>query len=393
MISIEQAHLPIAALTHAGMSGKNNEDSFGVSAYQTEDGSKTPVLLAVLSDGIGGHRAGEVASNLAVNRISQNVAESDGQQILETIRQAILEASEEIYAQAQEDPNRQGMGATCAVVCVAGNRLYTATVGDSRIYLMRGQNIRQISTDHTWIREALDAGLLTPDQVEGHPNAHVIRRYLGSPHAPEVDTRLVLHEGEDPEEGRTNQGMPLLEEDQLLLCSDGLSDLVSAEEILNVCQQYPLSDVPRALIDLANARGGHDNITVIILQMNADYAVRGPQRWKETAQRKTSLGISLLAAVGLAVVLGVVVGGWLLWRDRQGPEALFTPTVQGSMPADGTPMPGTPMPEEDLQTTPGEEPIVLPVEQDDGATLTPWPTHTVQSSATLPVVSTFTPVP
>ena len=392
MRQTEQAHLPIAAQTHAGMSGKNNEDSFAVSAYQLETGQNQPVLLGVLSDGIGGHRAGEVASEMAVNCISQNVAESDGSQILETIRLAVQEASQEIFHTAQQNDERQGMGATCAVACVVGNRLYTATVGDSRIYLMRGQNIRQISIDHTWIQEALEAGIMTPDQVSGHPNAHVIRRYLGSPNLPEVDLRLFLKEGETNEDALSNQGLPLLNQDRVLLCSDGLSDLVTAGEILEVCHSYPLEQVPQALIDLANARGGHDNITVIVLEMTGEYAPARHGR-SETSGKNTPLALVLLLVLALAVLLGALVGGWLLLRDRRDASPTTTPTpVETSIP-ESTTQPGILLPEAGQQSTPNDQVIPLPIELDDDATLTPWPTHTAQASATLPVLSTPTPGP
>ena len=393
MKQIEQAHLPIAAQTHPGMSGKNNEDSFAVSACAKEDSDNTPVVLAVLCDGIGGHRAGEVASEMAVNRISQRVVESDGSKILETIELAIQEAGQEIYDHAQADDSRQGMGATCATACIVGNRLYTATVGDSRIYLMRGQNILQLSIDHTWIQEALEAGIMTPDQVEGHPNAHVIRRYLGSPNVPDVDLRLILQEGESREAALANQGLPLLNEDMVLLCSDGLSDLVKPEEILNVCHSYPLDQVPQALIDLANARGGHDNITVVITRMVEAFASKPKRSLKDAPINWRSLAAAALIVIGLGMVLGVAVGGWLWLRDRRDGDVTPVPAIEETLELTQEIEKMTPIPEIGGQPTNDEEEIVLPAETDDGPTLTPWPTHTLQNSATLPVVSSLTPEP
>jgi PPM family protein phosphatase len=92
----------------------------------------------------------------------------------------------------ESDAARQGMGATCVAALIIGRRLYAVTVGDSRLYLMREGTIRQLSTDHTWIQEALEAGILQPEDANGHPNAHVIRRYLGSPKPPEVDHRIAV---------------------------------------------------------------------------------------------------------------------------------------------------------------------------------------------------------
>src|SRR5512133_4281145 len=197
MKRVEKTHLPVAAMTHPGMKGKNNEDRFGVSAFRLKGQPETPVLLAILSDGIGGNRAGEVASEMAVNLISQFIAESDGRNPRQTIEAAIQMASEQIFQQAQQNPEQHGMGATCALAWIAGNQLYTATVGDSRIYLMRDDTIKQLSTDHTWIQEALERGLIQPDEVAGHPNSHVIRRYLGSPTPPEVDFRIRFEVGEE----------------------------------------------------------------------------------------------------------------------------------------------------------------------------------------------------
>ena len=196
MIHNEKTHLPVAALTHPGMKGKNNEDRFGVSAFRLPTQPPTPVLLAILSDGIGGHRAGEVASELAVNTIIHYAANSDGKDPRQILQEAITYASQAIQQQAQQNSEQAGMGATCACAWITGEYLITATIGDSRIYLMRGEEIHQISTDHTWIQEALERGILQPDQVTGHPNAHVIRRYLGSPNPPEVDFRIRLPDGE-----------------------------------------------------------------------------------------------------------------------------------------------------------------------------------------------------
>jgi serine/threonine protein phosphatase PrpC len=308
MIRTEQAHIPFFADTHAGMSGKNNEDSYAVTAYQLEDEQKTPALLAVLSDGIGGHRAGEVASRIAVDIISREVSESDGSYPPQTLTTAIAKANDQIYAQAQ-GADKKGMGATCSIALVIDNRLYTVTIGDSRIYLLRNGQIRQLSKDHTWIQEALDSGLIEPDQVEGHPNAHVIRRYLGAPTAPAADMRIRLTGKETDAEAEANQGMVLAPGDRILLCSDGLTDLVKDEEILRALQSNTMEAAVKSLIDLANQRGGHDNITIIVLSMPADYktlAAAPRRRWM----------VGCLIALIIAVLAGGVVLAWMYKTDR-----------------------------------------------------------------------------
>ena len=192
MIPIEKAHVDVAAQSHPGMSGKNNEDRFAVSAYQVSAADPTPAALAVVADGVGGHRAGEVAAELAVEKITQQVAESDARNPVKILTNAIVKVGEMVRDQAEEQDGQKGMGSTCACVWIIGDRLYTASVGDSRIYLIREGQIQQITTDHTWVQEAIEHGALTPEQARNHPNVHVIRRYLGSkqPVVPDVRLRL-----------------------------------------------------------------------------------------------------------------------------------------------------------------------------------------------------------
>jgi protein phosphatase len=267
MIRVDQAHLFIAARTHPGMTGKNNEDSFAVSAYHVSQYNPTPSLFAIVSDGIGGHRAGEVASELAVNMISHAVAGSDAGNPPAIFQQSFYEASEAIFAEAQKDESRLGMGATVVCAWIIGPQLYAAGAGDSRIYLMRNSQIRMLTRDHSWVQEALDRGLLKPEQMTNHPNSHVIRRYLGSAEPPEADLRLRIRQNESDSQAKANQGMTLQKGDVIILCTDGLTDLVSDAEILaTVYGNQKIDQAAQALIDLANARGGHDNITVVLLQ-------------------------------------------------------------------------------------------------------------------------------
>lgn len=304
MIPIENTHIEVAAQTHPGRSGKNNEDRFGVSAYRLSESDPTHALLAVVCDGIGGHRAGEVAAELAVETISQAVANSDGREPTEVMGAAIVRASELIRGQAEEDPNKKGMGATCACAWILDDRLYTASVGDSRIYLVRGQKIRQLTVDHTWVQEALDHGALTPAQARDHPNVHVIRRYLGSERQVEPDFRLRLESGVSDEKAERNQGFQLQPGDRLLLCSDGLTDLVEDDEIRAALQTSQMEAAVQYLINLANHRGGHDNITVV--------AILYPREPGGVVQEGTSR-LAVLACGGVAfIVLVALIAAVLL---------------------------------------------------------------------------------
>lgn len=302
MIRVEEAHIPVVADTHEGMKGKNNEDSFAVTAFHASEKDTTPVLLSVLSDGIGGHRAGEIASSIAVNTTCERIAKSDINQPVETIKEAIKLANSEIYAQSKTE-ERQGMGATISVVLIINNRLFSATIGDSRIYLVRNSRIQQVSTDHTWIQEALEAGLISTEQAAGHPNAHVIRRYLGAPKAPDVDIRLKITGEENDMEAEANQGTSMLPGDYLIQCSDGLTDLVEDAEILEIVQNNKLDQATKSMINLANERGGHDNITIIITHIPEDFRVYSAQK-KDKRSATFWLGCAGLSLLGLIVLAG-----------------------------------------------------------------------------------------
>jgi PPM family protein phosphatase len=190
MIRSSLPHLHVAALTHAGMSGKNNEDRYAVSSFQLGVDDSRPALFAVIADGIGGHRAGEVAAELAVNYITAEVADSNAKKPVNILENAIQNASQSIASHSAGKEDQDGMGSTCACVWVIENRLYTAYVGDTRIYLLRGKHIQRLTIDHTWVQEAFEKGIITAEQMHDHPNLHVIRRHLGGLKLPEVDFRL-----------------------------------------------------------------------------------------------------------------------------------------------------------------------------------------------------------
>ncbi len=386
MTQSEQAHLNVVARSHPGMTGKNNEDRYAVTALRLRS-SRTPVLLAVLCDGIGGHRAGEVAAELAVQTIGQRVAAGAASDPLSTLNQAIQAASQEIYEHAQNDPARAGMGATTAVALVMGNQLYTATVGDSRVYLLRGGGIRQLSTDHTWVQEAVDHGFLQPEQARNHPNAHVIRRYLGSPTPPKVDLRLRMNSKESDSQSEANQGLQLRPGDRLLLCSDGLTDLVENAEILAAFQSYAPEQAVESLIALANQRGGHDNITLVTLGMPAARRAIGIP----FARRAWSAGC-LGAVIGALLLAAVAVAGlWYFegWPPLPGSSPSATPTLTSTITLAPT---LTARPSSTPRPTLGPEifgtnpPAVTPTSAGaipaGGPTLTPWPTNTLPPTPT-----------
>ncbi|MCD6426123.1 MAG: serine/threonine-protein phosphatase [Anaerolineales bacterium] len=267
MIPSKQPHLDSSAITDPGSKGRLNEDAFEITAFTISEDDDTPVLLAIIADGIGGHKAGEIASKIAVATIISSVAESDGTDPLWILKSALLEANHSITSEAETDESRKGMGSTVACALVIDSALYIATLGDSRLYLVRDNVIQQLNIDHTWVQEALEVGVINSKEARNHPRRHLIRSYLGSSDPIHPDLRLYMDSEENQEQAKANQGLPLVPGDQVLICTDGLTDLVNDEEILEIIGGEDSKDEQlQKLVDLANLRGGHDNITAVVLQ-------------------------------------------------------------------------------------------------------------------------------
>jgi PPM family protein phosphatase len=419
VISAKRAHLHVAARTHPGMKGKNNEDRYTISAFYVDESQRTPSVLAVVSDGIGGHRAGEVAAEIAVKVIDQKIAESDAAQPVIILQDAIVQASEAIRSQAEADSAQRGMGATCVCAWVIGDRLYTASVGDSRLYLIREHTIRKLSIDHTWVQEAIDHGAISPDQARNHPNAHVIRRYLGSPQTVVPDLRLRLRPEDTSPQAEGNQGLPLLPGDVLLLCSDGLTDLVDDPEILEEIETKSLEKALIELEDLANQRGGHDNITIVGLQMPelgaslsnvSSNEVTKPlslepalseitrqikrsdlkNAQKAQSRPKRLILITCAGLVSLAILAVGIYGGVSL-ISAPAVRATSTPTMETAQPSLTVPVslqPTITITLVSLTTTPTSSVATAP-----SATLTPWPTNTSLPPTNTPANPFITTIP
>jgi protein phosphatase len=295
------------------MGGKENEDRLAVSSYRIGENNPTGAVFAIVSDGIGGHRAGEVAAEMAVEGISQLVAESNASRPVEILDNAIQVTSDAIATKAKDNTQRLGMGTTCACAWVIGNQLFTASVGDSRIYLLRG-GLTQLTVDHTWVQEAVERGILDPKDARNHPNVHVIRRYLGSTKTPEADIRLRLATDETDTQSRSNQGLRLLPGDLLLLCTDGLTDVVESAEIIQTVRGLELQSAAQALVDLACARHGRDNITVIMMLVPLDRL--GTKN--DLPANSHGLKFWQWALLGLAclILLGLLTAGlfWMLYQ-------------------------------------------------------------------------------
>lgn len=230
--------------THKGVVRQSNEDAYGI---------YSDLSLYIVADGLGGHAGGEVASRIAVDAIRACIASTNNAslKIRDSVITAINEANLKILSEAGKEKNLHGMGTTVAVVMNGGNTAIVAHVGDSRVYLVRGDAITRITKDHTIVEEYIRLGLLTPQDALYHPSKHMLSRALGTSGDVDVDvTEIQLQAG-----------------DTLILCTDGLTNMVSDNEISDVILELSPSPekITDKLIALANKNGGIDNITVIAI--------------------------------------------------------------------------------------------------------------------------------
>jgi serine/threonine protein phosphatase PrpC len=279
VIPSNQHHLDFAAISDPGSKGRLNEDSYEITSFTLDESDDTPVLLSVVADGIGGHKAGEIASKIAVETIKSAVRDSDGSDPLWILKSALLEANHSIMSEASSDDSRKGMGSTVACALTIDSALYIATLGDTRIYLVRDGVIQQLNIDHTWVQEALEVGVINSEEARSHPRRHLIRSYLGSSSPIKPDLRLYLDENENQEQAKANQGLPLVPGDRVLTCTDGLTDLVTDEEIIEILDDNGSPEEQlQKLVDLANSREGHDNITIVIVQAPDEELFEDPEQ-------------------------------------------------------------------------------------------------------------------
>ncbi len=248
----KQLRLDVAQLTDVGRKRPHNEDNMAYVIPKDAQVMARKGALFVVADGMGGHAAGEVASEIAVETISNAYyQQDDNEDITVSLLHAIKRANALIHQRAAENMMRSGMGTTCVAAVLRGSTAYIANVGDSRAYLVRAGQARQVSQDHSWVEEQVRAGLLTRDQARSHAQRNVITRSLGTQDDVDVDVF-------------TEQ---LFEGDTLLLCSDGLSGLVSDEDLRSIIGQYLPQESVYRLVERANENGGPDNITAIVIRV------------------------------------------------------------------------------------------------------------------------------
>jgi serine/threonine protein phosphatase PrpC len=262
-------HYNTAHQSHMGHVRAGNEDRLAVREFTTTGLEATPVLLAVLADGVGGHRAGEIAAQIGVDAVVDTLAtcETLSEPAL-LLQEAFHEANRLVLAHATAHPETQGMGSTCVCVLLIRNQLYMANLGDSRVYILQGEDFKQFSFDHTWLT---DASEVITSELQGigrdNPMAHILTRYLGSLHPITVDLRMRLGVDESVAEMQKNQGMRMNSGDRVLLCSDGLTDMLDDGIIRKLVASNPLEKAAETLLNAALTAGGHDNISLILIQL------------------------------------------------------------------------------------------------------------------------------
>lgn len=237
--------------TNKGMIRENNEDNLIIE-------EKGRYNLYAVADGMGGHKAGEIASNLAINIIREYFIDSFNKEDFMApmfINESIKAANLKIREEASKKEEYFGMGTTITMVVIdlSEKIAYVGNVGDSRTYIIRGNEIKQITEDHTYVHELLKERKITMDEAKNHPKRNVITRAIGSENY--ILTDIFEIEMEDS--------------DVLLLCSDGLTTHISDDKIMDIIKTYGCSESVERLIKLCNDNGGTDNITVIIIDNNS----------------------------------------------------------------------------------------------------------------------------
>jgi len=240
--------LVYASRTDIGMIRAGNEDNLYAHANKQRG-------IFIVADGMGGHAAGEVASEMAVQIVTRELAPLNdvrGDGAAELVRKALKDANHAIFLRTLEEVDKQGMGTTVSALILSGSRFLIGQVGDSRVYLLRDGQLKQITKDHSYVQEQVDAGYLTPEQARYHPYSNVITRCVGAGENVEPD----IYGGE------------MKPGDLWLVASDGLTGMVDDRRLHNILlSRSGPGRLVDALIAEANGRGGLDNITAIVVQV------------------------------------------------------------------------------------------------------------------------------
>lgn len=234
-------------ITDTGLVRVNNEDSIFVSNTQV---SMLPNLY-IVADGMGGHKAGNIASSYSIKFFCEYINNCYDNEILDIIVSAVKYSNDKVYSMSLDNDDYYNMGTTFLAAVINDGKLYIAHVGDCRLYIIRNEKIYQITTDHTYVMEMVKAGEITYDEAKIHPKRNIITRALG------IEIGITV-------DGLIND---VLEGDIILICSDGLSNMLTDDEILQIANnsETEIAQKSKELINTANNNGGRDNISVIVI--------------------------------------------------------------------------------------------------------------------------------
>jgi protein phosphatase len=244
--------MQIGAATHVGKIREMNEDNYYIPKDVTID-----IPLFIVADGMGGTNAGEIASSLAIYSAAYYISKCLKKNTIEELdiaklmTESITYANEIIYEKAKESDEFEGMGTTIDMVMIQKDRLYIAHVGDSRVYSAKKSGLKQLTKDHSYIQQLVERGVITEEQAVNHPSSNIITRALGTEENIEID--IV--------EKR------LYKEETIILCTDGLTKMVSDQKIYEITQSIShVQQIAEKLVQEANSVGGNDNITAIVIR-------------------------------------------------------------------------------------------------------------------------------
>jgi PPM family protein phosphatase len=281
-----------AALSDIGLRRANNQDSFIVAIAGDAAEAARRGDLFMVADGMGAHAAGELASKMACESVPHTYRKLLDRPPAEALRQAVLAANASIHDRGQANAEFQGMGTTCTVLVLVGGAAIAAHVGDSRVYRLRRETLEQLTFDHSLVWEMMAIGQMPRGEVAGFIPKNIITRSLG-PHA---DVQVDL---EGP--------FPLEPGDTFLLCSDGLSGQLKDEEIGAILMTLSPEEAARTLVDMANLRGGPDNITAVVARVASMPSTNSPITPNVVEHASSTVHPALWGAMALCVLIAITL--------------------------------------------------------------------------------------
>ncbi len=274
----------------------NNEDFLAIKTIGKDE------HLLIVADGMGGHQAGNIASKLGVETFLKkyDTLRKKGTAIPAALLQSINKSNSEVLKKASLELDKRGMGTTFSALLISGHKANIVHIGDSRIYLVRQNTIKRITTDHTFVEKMVSEGRITPDEARRHPQKNILYMSLGA--------RETFHPDEI-------SGLEVKADDIFLICSDGLTDMVTDDVIKEYCLSYPPDKAVDELIELSNKKGGLDNISIIIARAGGEKKHR-TEPIKVPVEKK---GKSLFLIISM-LFLSLLIFGSLILKKKETPE-------------------------------------------------------------------------